>query len=78
MRTAEIVRKTAETDIMLTLNLDGTGKSAVKTGVGFLVHMLTLFAAHGKFDLTVTCQGDSWEDDHHSAEDFGISMGQAF
>ena len=78
MRTAEIVRKTAETDIMLTLNLDGTGKSAVKTGVGFLDHMLTLFAAHGKFDLTVTCQGDTYVDDHHSAEDIGICLGQAF
>ena len=78
MRTAEFVRKTAETDIMLTLNLDGTGKSAVKTGVGFLDHMLTLFAAHGKFDLTVTCQGDTWVDDHHSAEDIGICLGQAF
>ena len=78
MRTAEIIRKTAETDIMLTLNLDGTGKSAVKTGVGFLDHMLTLFAAHGKFDLTVTCQGDTWVDDHHSAEDIGICLGKAF
>ena len=78
MRTAEIIRKTAETDIMLTLNLDGTGKSAVKTGVGFLDHMLTLFAAHGKFDLTVTCQGDTDVDDHHSAEDIGICLGQAF
>ena len=78
MRTAEIVRKTAETDIMLTINLDGTGKSAVKTGVGFLDHMLTLFAAHGKFDLTVTCQGDTWVDDHHSAEDICICLGQAF
>ena len=77
MRTAEIIRKTAETDIMLTLNLDGTGKSAVKTGVGFLDHMLTLFAAHGKFDLTVTCQGDTWVDDHHSAEDIGICLGKA-
>ena len=78
MRTAEITRKTAETDIMLTLNLDGTGKSTVKTGVGFLDHMLTLFAAHGKFDLEVTCQGDTWVDDHHSAEDIGICLGQAF
>jgi imidazoleglycerol-phosphate dehydratase len=78
MRTAEIARKTAETDIMLTLNLDGTGKSAVKTGVGFLDHMLTLFAAHGKFDLDVTCQGDTYVDDHHSAEDIGICLGQAF
>ena len=78
MRTAEIVRKTAETDIMLTLNLDGSGKSTVKTGVGFLDHMLTLFAAHGKFDLDVTCQGDTYVDDHHSAEDIGICLGQAF
>ena len=78
MRTAEILRKTAETDIMLTLNLDGSGKSAVQTGVGFLDHMLTLFAAHGKFDLTVSCQGDTFVDDHHSAEDIGICLGQAF
>ena len=59
MRTAEIIRKTAETDIMLTLNLDGTGKSTIETGVGFLDHMLTLFAKHGRFDLTVSCQGDT-------------------
>ena len=78
MRTAEISRKTAETDILLTLNLDGTGKSTVKTGVGFLDHMLTLFAAHGKFDLQITCKGDTWVDDHHSAEDIGICLGQAF
>ena len=78
MRTAEIIRKTAETDIMLTLNLDGTGMSTVKTGVGFLDHMLTLFAAHGKFDLEVTCKGDTYVDDHHSAEDIGICLGQAF
>ena len=78
MRIAEISRKTAETDIMLTLNLDGTGKSTVKTGVGFLDHMLTLFAAHGKFDLTVNCQGDTYVDDHHSAEDIGICLGKAF
>ena len=77
MRTAEIIRKTAETDIMLTLNLDGTGKSTVKTGVGFLDHMLTLFAAHGKFDLEVTCNGDTYVDDHHSAEDIGICLGSA-
>ena len=78
MRTAEINRKTAETDIMLTLNLDGTGKSTIATGVGFLDHMLTLFAAHGKFDLTVNCQGDTYVDDHHSAEDIGICLGKAF
>ena len=78
MRTAEILRKTAETDIMLTFNLDGTGKSQIQTGVGFLNHMLTLFAAHGKFDLTVTCEGDTDVDDHHSAEDIGICLGKAF
>ena len=78
MREAQINRKTAETDIMLTLNLDGSGKSEIKTGVGFLDHMLTLFASHGRFDLTVTCNGDTWVDDHHSAEDIGICLGQAF
>ena len=78
MRTAKINRKTAETDIELTLNLDGTGKSDIDTGVGFLDHMLTLFAAHGKFDLTVKCRGDTQVDDHHSAEDIGICLGQAF
>ncbi len=78
MRTAEIARKTAETDISLTLNLDGTGKSSVNTGCGFLNHMLTLFAAHGRFDLTVVCRGDTLVDDHHSVEDIGICLGQAF
>ena len=78
MRTAEICRKTAETDIMLTINLDGSGKSDVRTGVGFLDHMLTLFAAHGKFDLTVRCAGDTAVDDHHSVEDIGICLGKAF
>ena len=78
MREAQIIRKTAETDIMLTLNLDGSGKSEIKTGVGFLDHMLTLFASHGRFVLTVTCNGDIWVDDHHSAEDIGICLGQAF
>ena len=78
IREAQIIRKTAETDIMLTLNLDGSGKSEIKTGVGFLDHMLTLFASHGRFDLTVTCNGDTWVDDHHSAEDIGICLGQAF
>ncbi len=78
MRTAEIARKTAETDIALTLNLDGTGKSSVNTGCGFLDHMLTLFAAHGRFDLTVVCRGDTQVDDHHSVEDIGICLGQAF
>ena len=78
MRTYEIARKTAETDIFLSLNLDGTGKSTIATGVGFLDHMLTLFAAHGKFDLTVKCAGDIQVDDHHSVEDIGICLGQAF
>ena len=78
MRTYEITRKTAETDITLSLNLDGTGKSSIDTGCGFLNHMLTLFAAHGKFDLTVKCTGDTDVDDHHSGEDIGIGLGQAF
>ena len=78
MRTSEITRNTAETKITLKLNLDGTGKSQIDTGVGFVNHMLTLFAAHGKFDLTVTCSGDTEVDDHHSVEDIGICLGQAF
>ena len=78
MRTAEIIRKTAETEITLKLDLDGTGASDVATGVGFLDHMLTLFAKHGRFDLTLTCQGDTWVDDHHSVEDVGIALGMAF
>ena len=78
MRSCEISRKTAETDIFLSLNLDGTGRSSIDTGCGFLNHMLTLFAAHGKFDLTVNCAGDTDVDDHHSVEDIGICLGQAF
>lgn len=78
MRTAEIYRKTAETEIALTLDLDGSGKSEINSGVGFLDHMLTLFARHGRFDLTLTCKGDTWVDDHHSVEDIGIALGQAF
>ena len=78
MRTSEIQRNTAETKIQLSLNLDGTGKSNIETGVGFLDHMMTLFAAHGKFDLTVICNGDIHVDDHHSVEDIGICLGQAF
>ena len=78
MRTAEITRNTAETNISLKVNLDGTGKTEVGTGVGFLNHMLTLFAAHGKFDLEVRCVGDTDVDDHHSVEDVGICLGQAF
>ena len=78
MRTAQIIRKTAETDIMLRLSLDGTGTSDIETGVGFLDHMLTLFARHGRFDLYVKCVGDTYVDDHHTAEDIGIALGQAF
>jgi len=78
MRTYETSRRTAETDITLALNLDGTGRSSIDTGCGFLNHMLTLFAAHGKFDLTVKCIGDTDVDDHHSVEDIGIVLGQAF
>lgn len=77
MRTATIARKTAETDIRLTLNLDGSGRSEIHSGVGFLDHMLTLFARHGRFDLTVACEGDTWVDDHHSVEDIGICLGEA-
>lgn len=78
MRTAEIKRTTAETDIFLRLNLDGTGISTIDSGCGFLNHMLTLFAKHGRFDLTLTCKGDTDVDDHHTVEDIGICLGQAF
>ncbi len=78
MRSAEIKRKTAETDVTIHLELDGTGKADIQTGIGFLDHMLELFARHGRFDLTVKCKGDTRVDDHHSTEDIGISLGQAF
>ncbi len=78
MRISEIRRTTAETDIALSLNLDGTGKSQISTGCGFLDHMLTLFSRHGRFDLNVTCTGDTYVDDHHTVEDIGIALGQAF
>ena len=78
MRNAEIRRDTAETKISISLTLEGTGKSRIDTGVGFLDHMLTLFAKHGRFDLAVKCSGDYYVDDHHSVEDIGISLGQAF
>ena len=78
MRNAEIIRKTAETDIELYLELDGTGKSEIDTGCGFLDHMLTLFASHGRFDLKVKCVGDTYVDYHHTVEDIGIALGQAF
>lgn len=78
MRQVEITRQTGETDITLKLNLDGTGQHDIQTGVGFFDHMLTGFARHGSFDLTVRCQGDTWVDDHHTVEDVGICLGQAF
>lgn len=77
MRSAEIRRRTAETDITLALCLDGAGQCEVDTGVGFLDHMLTLFAAHGRFDLSIVCRGDTEVDDHHSVEDIGIALGEA-
>lgn len=78
MRTASINRTTAETDISLTLCLDGRGRAEIDTGCGFLNHMLTLFARHGRFDLTVNCKGDTAVDDHHTVEDIGICLGEAF
>ena len=78
MRTSTITRRTAETDIRLTLNLDGTGAGDIDTGRGFLNHMLTLFKKHGRFDLTVKCVGDTDVDDHHTVEDIGICLGMAF
>lgn len=78
MRNASIQRTTAETDISLSLHLDGSGNVDIDSGVGFLDHMLTLFARHGGFDLQVTCKGDTCVDDHHTVEDIGIALGQAF
>ena len=78
MRNAEIIRKTAETDIVLSLNLDGNGVADIDTGCGFLNHMLTLLAAHSNIDLKIRCVGDTDVDYHHSAEDIGICLGQAF
>ena len=78
MRIAEINRETAETDIKLQIDLDGTGDSNIKTGVGFLDHMMTLFSRHGRFDLNLECDGDTYVDDHHSVEDIGICLGKAF
>lgn len=77
MRTANISRKTAETDVSVALTLEGAGRGAIDTGVGFLDHMLTLLCKHGKFDLDVKCVGDTDVDDHHSVEDIGICMGDA-
>ena len=78
MRHAEIIRTTGETDINLKLLLDGSGRSVINSGVGFLDHMLTLFAKHGRFDLEVKCVGDTQVDFHHTVEDIGIALGQAF
>ena len=78
MRTAEIKRKTNETDIKLTLDLDGSGKSEIASGCGFLDHMLTLFARHGRFDIALSCKGDTEVDYHHTVEDIGIALGDAF
>ena len=77
MRESTILRKTAETDIALTLVLDGSGRNAINTGCGFLNHKLTLFASHGRFDLSVTCKGDTDVDYHHTVEDIGICLGEA-
>ncbi len=78
MRNSEIIRKTKETDIALSLSIDGSGASEIKSGCGFLDHMLTLFAKHGGFDLSLTCKGDVEVDYHHTVEDIGISLGKAF
>lgn len=78
MRAVKIERKTAETDISLRLDLDGRGESKIDLDCGFLEHMLTLFARHGHFDLDITCKGDTQVDYHHTAEDVGIVLGQAF
>lgn len=78
MRQAKIDRRTAETDIQLSLCIDGKGTADVQTGCGFLDHMLTLFARHGRFDLVVRCTGDTYVDDHHTVEDVGICLGKAF
>lgn len=78
MRTSEIVRKTKETDIKVTLELDGSGKTSIDSGIGFFNHMLNSFAVHGGFDLSVVCRGDLEVDGHHSVEDIGIVLGKAF
>jgi len=77
LRKATIKRTTRETDIRLALNLDGLGRSRISTGIGFLDHMLTSFATHGRFDLEVSCKGDLHVDAHHSVEDVGIALGDA-
>ncbi len=78
MRSSTIERKTQETDVFVELNIDGTGQTDINTGIGFFDHMLTLLAFHGKFDLTIRCQGDLEVDTHHTVEDIGLALGQAF
>lgn len=78
MRTSQIIRTTGETDVRISLDIDGKGTFDIDTGCGFLNHMMELFARHGRFDLSIKCKGDSHVDDHHTAEDIGISLGQAF
>lgn len=78
MRKSRIERKTLETDILVDIDLDGSGKSTIDTGIGFLDHMLTLMAFHGSFDMEVRCTGDLYVDDHHTVEDIGIALGEAF
>ncbi len=78
MRKSEITRTTKETDISLKLSIDGAGKGKTDTSVGFFDHMMTLFTSHGKFDLDISCKGDVWVDYHHSCEDIGIALGEAF
>ena len=78
MRTARIDRRTLETDILVELNLDGTGTSEISTGIGFLDHMLTLMAFHGGMDIKIICRGDLQVDEHHTTEDIGIALGEAF
>lgn len=78
MREAEFNRKTAETEVYVKINIDGAGKSDIKTGIGFLDHMLNLFSKHGLFDLQVEAKGDLYVDSHHTVEDIGITLGQAF
>ncbi|MDP0493173.1 MAG: imidazoleglycerol-phosphate dehydratase HisB [Fusobacterium sp. JB021] len=78
MRIAKVERKTLETDIIVEINLDGRGESNIDTGIGFLDHMLTLMAFHGSFDMNINCIGDIYADDHHTVEDIGIALGEAF
>ncbi|HET6521933.1 MAG TPA: imidazoleglycerol-phosphate dehydratase HisB [Geminicoccaceae bacterium] len=77
-RRAEVSRRTLETDVRVELSLDGEGRAEVATGIGFLDHMLTALARHGRFDLSLTCEGDLQVDDHHTAEDCALALGQAF